>query len=371
MTATPTTRPPEAPPVDPGHRGPTEAPPRRRKRRTRRIVIGLVVVALLAVTGVTAFVLGLQARLEGQIKRIDNVFSGLENRPVKPTSGPAASSLNILLMGTDRRAQASATGSEGTGAEWVPGAQRTDTIMILHIDGDREGASLISIPRDSWVDVPGHGMAKINAAFSWAGPSLAIETVEQLTGVRIDHLAVVDMVGFQALTDSIGGVTITVPRTVVDSHNDKVWTKGVHRLDGDEAMLYVRQRYGLPGGDLDRVSRQQAFVRSVVRSTVHSLRGGGLRTVYDVLDTLTRHVTVDSGWEFGDMRGLLLDMRGLSAGDIDFLTVPVVGTGREGAQSVVYLDEEGNRGLWNAVSDDSVHDWLSNHTTDVLAGPAD
>jgi anionic cell wall polymer biosynthesis LytR-Cps2A-Psr (LCP) family protein len=152
MTAVPTTRAPEAQPGGPGDLPPDEAP-RRKKRRLRRIVVGLLVVVLLAVAGATAFVLGLQARLEGQIERIPSVFSGLENRPEKATSGPAASALNILLMGTDRRAELSGTGSEGTGREWVPGAQRTDTIMILHIDGDRDGASLISIPRDSWVDV--------------------------------------------------------------------------------------------------------------------------------------------------------------------------------------------------------------------------
>lgn len=370
MTAVPTTRAPEAQPGGPGDLPPDEAP-RRKKRRLRRIVIGLLVVVLLAVAGATAFVLGLQARLEGQIERIPGVFSGLENRPEKATSGPAASALNILLMGTDRRAELSGTGSEGTGREWVPGAQRTDTIMILHIDGDRDGASLISIPRDSWVDVPGYGMAKVNAAFSYAGPSLAVETIERLTDVRIDHLAVVDMEGFKALTDAVGGVTMTVPRTVVDTRRDKVWTKGVHHLDGDEAMLYVRQRYGLPGGDLDRVSRQQAFVRSVMRSTVQTLRNGGPLAVYDVLDTLTRHVSVDSGWEFGDMRRLVLDLRGIKVGDIDFLTVPVVGTGMEGAQSVVYLDDDANRSLWESVRDDSVHKWLSTNTTDVLTGPAD
>ena len=84
--------------------------------------------------------------------------------------------------------------------------------MVLHINADRDGASLISIPRDSWVNVPGHGYNKVNAAFSLAGPSLAVETVEDLTGVRIDHLAVVDWEGFRSLIDSVGGVTVTVPQ---------------------------------------------------------------------------------------------------------------------------------------------------------------
>ena len=120
--------------------------------------------------------------------------------------------------------------------------------MILHIDADREGASLISIPRDSWVNVPGYGHNKINAAFSLAGPSLAVETVEDLTGVRIDHLAVVDWEGFRSLIDTVGGVTVTVPRTVEDPHNDVVWTKGRHPLNGAAGADLLRQRYGLPDG---------------------------------------------------------------------------------------------------------------------------
>ncbi len=120
--------------------------------------------------------------------------------------------------------------------------------MILHVNADRDGASLVSIPRDSWVDVPGYGYNKINAAFSLAGPSLAIETVENLTGVRIDHLAVVDWAGFQSLIDTVGGVTVTVPRTIEDPHNHVVWTKGRQTLNGDQALLYVPPALRAPHG---------------------------------------------------------------------------------------------------------------------------
>ncbi len=341
----------------------------RRRHPVRKALLGLLACTLFLALAAVAGVFYLQNRLDSQIQRIDNVFTGLDNRPAKPTTGTAASSLNILVMGTDRRAEGSATGLDGTGEEWIPGAQRTDAIMILHIDGDREGASLISIPRDSWVDVPGYGTNKINAAFSFSGPSLAIETVEQYTGVRIDHLAVIDMIGFEALTDTLGGVDIKVPQTVEDTARNVVWAKGEHHLDGEEALLYVRQRYGLPRGDFDRVQRQQAFVRSLMRSTLQSLRNDGPRTAYDVLDTLSRHVSVDSGWSVGDLRSLAFDLRGMSTGDVDFMTVPVLGTGMEGDQSVVYLDASANRSLWEAVRNDRVTRWLSMHATDVVTGP--
>jgi LCP family protein required for cell wall assembly len=334
-----------------------------------RIMLGLLVLLLLVTSGALVTLLSMQSHLAGQLGRIDGVFDDLEDRPDKPSAGPAARALNILVMGTDRRSDEPTTGTRATAREWVPGAQRTDTIMVLHIDGDRDGASLISIPRDSWVAVPGHGPQKVNAAFSLAGPSLAVQTVERLTGIRIDHLAVVDWSGFRALIDVVGGVTVTVPRTVEDPHFDTVWTKGRHTLNGGQALLYSRQRYGLPRGDLDRVRRQQAIVRGLVRSSVATLRGAQPLEIYDLLDTLTANMSVDSGWSFGDLRSLVLDLRGLRPEEMDFLTVPVRGLGWEGDQSVVYLDRAGNQALWAAVRDDHVRRWAAAHEADAVVGP--
>jgi LCP family protein required for cell wall assembly len=341
----------------------------RRPRRPMRLMIGLLVLLLLLTSSAIIALLSMQSHLAGQLGRVDGVFADLENRPDKPSAGPAAEALNILVMGTDRRSDEPTTGTGATAREWVPGAQRTDTIMILHVDGDRDGASLISIPRDSWVDVPGYGYQKVNAAFSLAGPSLAVRTVENLTGIRIDHLAVVDWSGFRALIDVVGGVTVTVPRTIEDPHFDTVWTEGRRTLNGEQALLYSRQRYGLPRGDLDRVRRQQAVVRGLVRSSVATLRSAQPFEIYDLLDTLTENISVDSGWSFGELRSLVLDLRGLRPGAMDFLTVPVRGLGREGDQSVVYLDRAGNQTLWKAVRDDHVGRWASAHESDAVVGP--
>ena len=335
-----------------------------------RIMVGLLIVLLLATAGGIVTLLSVNSHLAGQVERIDGVFDGLKNRPAKPSGGPAAKAMNILVMGTDRRSEEATTGSDATAAEWVPGAQRTDTIMVLHVDGDREGASLVSIPRDSWVDVPGYGMNKINAAFSLAGPSLAIETVENLTGVRIDHLAVVDWAGYQSLIDTVGGVTVTVPRTIEDPHNHVVWTKGRQTLNGSQALLYVRQRYGLPMGDIDRVKRQQAVVRGLLRSSMSTLRSASPVAIYDLLDTLTQKFSVDSGWEFGDMRELVMDMRGMKPADMNFVTAPVESFGMEGAQSVVHLDSTENTALWNAIREDKVARWAADNPLDSLNGPA-
>ncbi|AWB91442.1 LCP family protein [Aeromicrobium chenweiae] len=335
-------------------------PARRRRRRhrlLRRALLGLAICLLTPVLLSLVVALYLQHQLAGQIERIDGVFGGNHDRPAKTVVATRA--VNILLLGTDRRSDEPTTGTAATAASWVAGAQRSDAIMVLHIDGDRRGASVISIPRDSWVTIPGHGPGKINAAFSYGGPSLAVRTIENVTGIRIDHLAVVDRNGFRELTDSLGGVTLDVPETVHDSYRDVTWTAGRHTMSGDEALDYVGQRAGLPGGDFDRIHRQQHFLRTVLDETLTQELVKEPRHAYRVLDILTKNLSVDSDWSVGQMRGLLVSLRHLRSAGIGYLTVPVAGTGMEGSQSVVHLDRAGNEELWNAVRDDTVSDWLA------------
>jgi LCP family protein required for cell wall assembly len=327
----------------------------------------LVLVTALAVLAVlmTGTAIYAQHRLGGQVHRLTGVFSGLDERPSR-ASGEAGEAVNILLVGTDRRSDQQTTGTAARAAAWVAGLQRSDTMIVLHIDADRQGMTAVSVPRDSWVHVPGYGPAKVNAAFSYGGPSLAVQTVERLTGVRIDHLAVVDWGGFRDLTDALGGVTVTVPHTVHDSARGVTWTAGVHRLDGDEALTYVRQRYGLPAGDFDRIHRQQYFLRTLVGETLDEVSGADPRSIYRILDILTRNLTVDDEWSTGDMRDLAFSLRGLRTDDVDFVTVPLAGLGREGGQSVVYLDQEAGDALWRSVRADRVEQWTARHPETLM-----
>lgn len=336
----------EQPPAD-------ESKPRH---RLRKALIGLGVCIVLLIAGVFAVGLYLQNKLGDQIDRIPDAFEGLEDRPQK--SGDA---VNILLMGSDRRSDNQTTGGDATADSWIPGEQRSDTLMVLHISGDRESASVVSIPRDSYVRIPGHGEDKINAAFSYGGPSLAVETIEQLTSVHLDHIALIDWEGFERLTDALGGVEVTVPETVRDTKNDRTWTKGKHELDGEEALLYVRQRYGLPGGDFDRINRQQAFLRTLLGKTLSNDTLTSPTKLYDVLDAVTANLSVDEGWSVGDMRGLAWSLRGLRTSDVDFTTVPLKGTGMIGGASVVLLDKPKGERMWAAMRDDDFTTWMADH----------
>ncbi|UYM06526.1 LCP family protein [Solicola gregarius] len=342
-----------------GDAGPAEgeesAEPKSR-HRLRKALIGLGACAALLIVVVFGAGLYLQHKLTSQIDRIPNAFAGLTDRPAK--SGDA---VNILVMGSDRRSEKQTTGGDAAAESWIPGEQRSDTLMVLHVDGDRDGASIVSIPRDSYVDVPGHGKDKINAAFSYGGPALAVETVENLTDVRIDHIALIDWEGFERLTDALGGVVVTVPETVKDTKNDRTWTKGPHDLNGEEALLYVRQRYGLPGGDFDRINRQQAFLRSLMGETLSGDTLSSPTTLYDVLDAVTDNLSVDEEWEVGDLRGLAWSLRGIRTEDVDFTTVPIKGTGMVGAASVVFLDKPAGEQMWAAMRDDDFDAWMAEH----------
>jgi LCP family protein required for cell wall assembly len=204
-------------------------------------------------------------------------------------------------------------------------------------------------------------MNKVNAAFSFAGPSLTIATVELLTSVRIDHLAVVDWSGFEALIDAAGGITVDVPATVTDSARDITWTKGEHLLDGEQALDYVRQRHGLPLGDLDRVQRQQVVLRTLMEDSLHQEMRKDPRMLYDFLDTVSQHLSLDSGWSTKELVELVVSMRSFTTANLRYLTMPVAGFGTERAQSVVYAARRQARGLWGAVIADEVEAWAARH----------
>jgi LCP family protein required for cell wall assembly len=340
------------PPGPGGPQGPDDEDPQRRRKGLRALVYGLIALLVLVLLAAAGIFL-LTQQLGDQVGRYPSVFA-----PIDPSSRPSdAGGDTFLLMGTDSRSPEATTGADAAAPDFVFGQQRSDVIMVATIAEDGRSASVVSIPRDSWVNIPGRGMNKINAAYSFGGPPLLIQTVEQLTRVHIDHFAVIDFAGFAQMTDAAGGIDVTVGQQ--SERDGVVVPAGDQHLNGAQALVYVRERYNLPGGDLDRVKRQQAALRALVRQSLSSGTLSSPTQAYQLVDTLTRYVGVDDTLSNTGLAQLAFGLRDLRSSAITFTTVPVTGTGMEGDQSVVYLDEAAGRDLWFAVNTDAVPEWAA------------
>jgi LCP family protein required for cell wall assembly len=320
-----------------------------------RVLVAAAAAVVLAALGAAGLVLERQRAYDRNIQRIPGAFPAESARPAR-APGRAQ---NWLLVGSDRRADQATTGRDATGPLWRYGAQRADTIMLVHLPADRDRAYLVSFPRDAWVPIQGYGNAKLNAAFSFGGPPLLIATIERLTGVRVDHFAILDFEGFQSMTDALGGVDVRVTRTVRDPARQVVWPVGTHHLDGARALDFVRQRHNLPGGDLGRIKRQQAFLKALARQAVDRGTLANPLKLNALLDAATKAVSVDESLTISRLRSLALQFRSLRPGDLVFVTAPVAGTGTEGRQSVVYLDPVKGQPLYRALRTDAVAGYLT------------
>ncbi|GAA2756010.1 LCP family protein [Actinopolymorpha rutila] len=354
-----------------GPRGRSAGHRRRRSSRTKTTLLILLSLVLILGGGIALTGYLLSEKFGNQVSRLP-AFSQLPEatRPKKPAKGaPGANAMNILLAGSDARTDDAAGGTTGAGKgnAWERRGQRSDTIMVLHITGDRKAAYLISIPRDSWVEIPGHRPNKINAAYSFGGPPLYIQTVEKLTGLRIDHLAVIDWTGFKALTDALGGVQVSFQQETRFA-SGKMYPAGQHTLSGEEALDYVRERHHLRNGDFGRMQRQQNFLRALMRQTMSDGTLTNPLKLGRALDAITHNLSVDEEFSTGQMRSLALEMKDLRQSNVTFMTAPYKGTGMEGSQSVVYLDKAKDDTLWKAIRDDKVGDWLKAHGQDEVLG---
>jgi LCP family protein required for cell wall assembly len=326
--------------------------PARFYRSRAAMVAALLAVLTLGACGSLAIYYNVQL---GDVDRISALAD--DGRRPKRVEG-AGDALNILLMGTDNGNGGTSIKEELADGEWSSGAFRSDTIMMLHITKDRDAAYLVSIPRDSLVKIPGYGRDKINAAFSYGGPLLAQRTVENLTDVRIDHLAMIDWSSFKDLTTALGGVPITVPETFTDPHKNITWEKGTHNMEGQQALLYVRTRYGLANGDFDRIERQQNFLRALLHKTLSQGTISNPIRLTNVLEVITDNLTVDESFGVGEMRDLALSLRDLRGDDVEYLTAPLGSYDTVNGQSVVRLKRKESEALFTAVRHDDIESYL-------------
>ena len=290
--------------------------------------------------------------------------SNVLNGSVKSAGGD----VNILLLGLDsRRAN---DGSDlprklldimHVGSSSQVGGYNTNTMILIHIPADGSHAVAISIPRDDYVAVQGYGMQKIKEAYGLAkydselklikagvqnpareqqsrdvGRTATIKTISTLLNVPIDHFAEVNLVGFYDLANAVGGVQVCLNHAVNDSqYSGAVFPAGLQTITGAQALEFVRQRHGLPNGDLDRTHRQQAFITGVITKFRTQGLFGDIGKLQNLLNVAKKDVVIDSGW---DVLGFLPQAKALTGGHITFHTLPIAGYALRNGQDVNIID---------------------------------
>lgn len=273
----------------------------------------------------------------------------------KATTQPQnSSSTDILLLGSDMRS--------GAEAQYVSGA-RADTIMVLHIPADGSAAYLISIMRDTWVNIPGFGSAKVNAGLNYGGVALQVATIEQLLGIKMDHVAEIDFQGFKALVETLGGVTVNVPMSF--SSGPYTYTAGPQILNGSQALQFVRERYSFSNGDYQRVRNQRAFLRGVY----NQLRADGAlssaQKLLEVIQSVNSYITVDSGLSASAMVGIAQPVLSNGNTQLVSMTLPNAGVGWSwDGQSIVVLDAQATSALSHALQTSTMSSYVATYGTD-------
>ncbi len=341
----------------------------RARRIAKWVAISVATVLVMTVGGAYLLYLHLNGNLTHvnprDCKHNETCIVGAEPKKV----GKAE---NILLIGSDTRAF---VGSSKYG-RLVEGA-RSDTTILVHLGAGASKAILVSIPRDSYVQIPacqvskGHVVAahydKFNAAYSIGGPDCTIQTVQQLTGIHIDHFVEVNFAGFKNMVNALGGVTVCVPQAINDPivrsgngfhGSGLVLPAGNDHLDGEQALGYVRARYSLgDGSDLGRIKRQQAFLSAMIRKATSTGLLFDIPSLYSFLDAATKSVQTDPGFDLLKLKSLAGRLHGLKPGKVVLLTVPLSDTNAYRTigglnASVVIWDEQRANLLWNALRTD-------------------
>lgn len=275
---------------------------------------------------------------------------------------------NILLIGLDSRRDndGNPISPELTRLLHVGpasiGGYNTNTLILIHIPANGKKAVALSIPRDNYVNVPGYGMKKIKEAYGYAkyaedsrlykegvkqparehlsrdaGRASTIATVSQFLDVPIDHFAEVNLLGFYDLANALGGIQVCLNKAVNDSkYSGAVFPAGLQTISGADALKFVRQRYGLPNGDLDRTHRQQAFITGVITKFRTQGVFGDIGKISALLNVAKKDVVIDSGL---DVIGFLPQAKALTGGNIKFHTLPIEGYVMRNSQSVNLVDE--------------------------------
>lgn len=328
-------------------RGADSAPQPNKRRLLPKIAIGVAVLLVAAIGAGLLYAATIDRSLTKNINRGVELPTNEPSAAHTPQKAQDSGALNYVLLGSDSRDP----GNEANG--------RSDTIMVVHLNAKRTKAYIVSFPRDMYVNIPGYGKNKINAAFAFGGAPLAVRTLENLTGVRMDHVVLIDFEGFIRLTDDLHGVTVT-NKTAFSSHGFH-YPKGRITLAGEEALWFVRERHQLPGGDLARAENQRNVIKAILDKGLSAEVISDPATSINFITNVAKHLTVDNGLSDSEIRRTALSLR-LTGKDIALLQAPIsgFGTSRDG-QSIDLVDTAKMVELSNALKKDKLSDYLKKY----------
>ena len=302
--------------------------PKKTGPNYRRIISWISGITALIILGVSGIGYTALNNYTGKITKQD-VFAGVGDRTAAPEPGAP---LNILLVGSDSRLGLT-RGQRNKLSTGKDQGARSDTMILMHISADNSRVTLVSFPRDSYVSIPAYtdkngkqhsaSKNKINASFSYGGPTLTIRTIEANTGLKIDHYVEVNIAGFVKVVDSIGGAQVCVAKAVNDKDSGLKLSKGKHLLNGAQALAYVRARHIYADQDLGRIRAQQAFIGSVARKALSAQTLTNPLKLNAFLDAALASVTTDTQLDQKAILNLANRLRNVQADQIQFLTVPL------------------------------------------------
>ena len=296
----------------------SHSPSKRRLPRWLKVtILSVLVVANIAVLGI------IWALQTGE----DLLATADTNSEVAQVLDEASGkSLTFLIVGSDSRA-----GLDDLTNFGAIGGSRGDVIMLVRVDEETSSAQMLSIPRDLYVDIPGRGKNKINAAYSLGGPSLMVETIQENLGVEVNHYIEIDFVGFAALVDQLGGIEIAFPYPARDLKSGLDVDSGSQALDGDMALAYARSRkyqelqeggwVFVKANDIGRTERQREVIRAIARQLTQP---SSITEAGDIVAALAQHVTIDSNLAKTSVASLAWAFRGILTGSVDGATLPSV-----------------------------------------------
>jgi LCP family protein required for cell wall assembly len=319
-------------------------------KRRRLLPPVLIAVAVLLVAAMGTGLLVYKATIDRSLT--ENLSRGVElpadessARP--PKEAQETGTLNYVLLGSDSRDP----GNEGNG--------RSDTILLVHLNAKRNKAYIISFPRDMYVNIPGYGKNKINAAFAFGGAPLTVRTLENLTGVRMDHVALIDFEGFIRLTEDLDGVTVT-NKTAFSSHGFS-YPEGKITIAGEEALWFVRERKLLPGGDLDRAENQRNMIKAIAQKGLSVRVISDPATFINFVGNVAKHLTVDNDLSDEEITRTAHSLR-LTGKDIDLLQAPISGFASTGdGQSIDVVDTAKMAELSHAMKKDKLSEYVKKY----------